>query len=92
MKASTAGQSAEVAVCKALEAYPSYKTVAAAKKFAAFLFKEASKNQLTAALANAIERFATDLTAFLTGLGTQKQVEKDARKLQAVCTSYGVSG
>jgi hypothetical protein len=78
-------------VCRRLESYPKISTTTDAKKYAAWLGRQAALGGLSSVLAADLRANATDLTAYLAGNGTQQQVGADANKLQALCGAYGVS-
>lgn len=82
----------DVATCRRLEAYPKFTTIPAARRYVRFLDKQAVTRGVSSALSQRAAAEGTDLTATLDGIGSQAQVERDARRLQAVCTGYGVKG
>jgi hypothetical protein len=90
--ASHAGTSADVQVCKRLKAFPRSTTVAGAKKYVTFLVRQDKLRGVSLALSGQLEAAATDLTSYLTGIGSQQQVGADANKLQSICNDYGVTG
>jgi hypothetical protein len=81
-----------VQVCKRLKAYPKSTTVAGAKKYVTFLVRQDKLRGVSLALSGQLEAAATDLTSYLTGIGSQQQVGADANKLQSICNDYGVTG
>lgn len=86
------GPAADVAACRAMDRHGSFSTVAAANKYATFLFSTAARPGVSSRLSGQIERTASDLTAYISGIGSQGQVHRDAVQLQAACAGYGVKG
>jgi hypothetical protein len=84
--------SANVVACRAMESYPKFTGNAGASKYVAFLGRQMTRAGTSTRLDNAIQTLRSDIEEYLIGAGTAAQLTRDARQLQAVCTSYGVSG
>jgi hypothetical protein len=75
-----------------MESYPKFTGNAGASKYVAFLGRQMTRAGTSTRLDNAIQTLRSDIEEYLIGAGTAAQLTRDARQLQAVCTSYGVSG
>jgi hypothetical protein len=85
-------QAAGAPMCRQLEAYPPFTTTAAARKYADYLLRQAARRDVSAWLSSVMAKTGTDLLAFVNGLTSEAQVKRDAARLEAACTSYGVTG
>jgi hypothetical protein len=76
---------ADVVMCRQLEAYPPFKTIPAAKRYARWLLRQSAMPLIPSRLSHAMTREGTDLLAYLSGPTTQRQVTTlDADEPQAV--------
>jgi hypothetical protein len=75
---------ADVVMCRQLEAYPPFKTIPAAKRYARWLLTQSAMPLIPSRLSHAMTREGTDLLAYLS-VTTQRQVTTlDADGPQAV--------